>query len=244
MPSGDRPDCAMPCHVAIIMDGNGRWAKSQGWQRLRGHQAGIDSVRDVVEACAEWGIANLTLYAFSTENWSRPRLEVAGLMKYLKSFLLAEKRTLLENGVRLQGLGQLEDLPDEVLSVLRQVEADTAHCTGMTLRLALSYGGRQEIATAVKQVCKKVSAGELAIDDVTPELIHNNLYDPQMPDPDLVIRTANEHRLSNFLLWQASYAEFCFVEKLWPEFRRGDLGEAVLNYSQRLRKFGKVVEND
>jgi undecaprenyl diphosphate synthase len=244
MPRGDRPDCAMPRHVAIIMDGNGRWAKLQGWQRLRGHQAGVDSVRDVVEACAEWGIANLTLYAFSTENWSRPRLEVMGLMKNLKKFLLLEKSTLLDNDVRLLGVGQLEDLPDEVLSALRQVEAATAHCTGMTLRLALSYGGRQEIVTAVKKVCQKVNSGELAIDDVTPELIQNNLYDPQMPDPDLVIRTANEHRLSNFLLWQSSYAEFYVVEKMWPEFRRGDLGEAVLNYSQRLRKFGKVVEND
>jgi undecaprenyl diphosphate synthase len=244
MPRGDRPDCAMPRHVAIIMDGNGRWAKLQGWQRLRGHQAGVDSVRDVIEACAEWGIANLTLYAFSTENWSRPQLEVMGLMKNLKSFLFTEKSTLLDNDVRLVGVGQLEDLPDEVLSALRQVEAATAHCTGMTLRLALSYGGRQEIATAVKKVCQKVNSGELAIDDVTPELIQNNLYDPQMPDPDLVIRTANEHRLSNFLLWQSSYAEFYVVEKMWPEFRRGDLGEAVLNYSQRLRKFGKVVEND
>jgi undecaprenyl diphosphate synthase len=234
----------MPRHVAIIMDGNGRWAKLQGWQRLRGHQAGVDSVRDVIEACAEWGIANLTLYAFSTENWSRPRLEVMGLMKNLKSFLFVEKSTLLDNDVRLLGVGQLEDLPDEVLSALRHVEAATAHCTGMTLRLALSYGGRQEIATAVKKVCQKVNSGELAIDDVTPELIQNNLYDPQMPDPDLVIRTANEHRLSNFLLWQSSYAEFYVVEKMWPEFRRGDLGEAVLNYSQRLRKFGKVVEND
>ena len=244
MPRGDRPDCAMPRHVAIIMDGNGRWAKLQGWQRLRGHQAGVDSVRDVIEACAEWGIANLTLYAFSTENWSRPRLEVMGLMKNLKKFLFVEKSTLLDNDVRLLGVGQLEDLPDEVLSALRQVEAATAHCTGMTLRLALSYGGRQEIATAVKNVCQKVNSGELAIDDVTPELIQNNLYDPQMPDPDLVIRTANEHRLSNFLLWQSSYAEFYVVEKMWPEFRRGDLGEAVLNYSQRLRKFGKVVKND
>jgi undecaprenyl diphosphate synthase len=244
MPRGDRPDCAMPRHVAIIMDGNGRWAKLQGWQRLRGHQAGVDSVRDVIEACAEWGIANLTLYAFSTENWSRPQLEVMGLMKNLKSFLFTEKSTLLDNDVRLVGVGQLEDLPAEVLSALREVEADTAHCTGITLRLALSYGGRQEIATAVKRVCQKVNSGELAIDDVTPELIQNNLYDPQMPDPDLVIRTANEHRLSNFLLWQSSYSEFYVVEKMWPEFRRGDLGEAILNYSQRLRKFGKVVEND
>lgn len=243
MPSDDRPDCAMPDHVAIIMDGNGRWAKSQGWQRLRGHQAGIESVRDVVEACAEWGIANLTLYAFSTENWSRPRLEVAGLMKFLNSFLVDETSTLLENDVRLLGLGQLEDLPDDVLNTLRQVETATAHCTSMTLRLALSYGGRQEIATAVKNICQQVKDDRLTVADVTPELIAKNLYDSNMPDPDLVIRTANEHRLSNFLLWQASYAEFYFVEKLWPEFRRADLAEAVLNYSKRLRKFGKVIEN-
>ncbi|MFT7516432.1 MAG: undecaprenyl diphosphate synthase [Myxococcota bacterium] len=243
MPNGVRPDCVMPRHVAIIMDGNGRWAKTKGWQRLRGHQAGIDSVRDVVEACAEWGIENLTLYAFSTENWSRPRIEVAGLMKFLKSFLAAEKSTLLDNDIRLQGLGQLDDLPDDVLKTLRQVEKDTAHCTSMTLRLALSYGGRQEIATAVKDICQQVVAGNLLAEDINSETISSYLYDAQMPDPDLIIRTANEHRLSNFLLWQSSYSEFYFLDKLWPEFRRADLAEAVLNYSQRLRKFGKVVEN-
>ncbi len=243
MPSGDRPQCDLPQHVAIIMDGNGRWAKSKGWQRLRGHQAGVDSVRDVVEGCAEWGIPNLTLYAFSTENWSRPKLEVAGLMNFLKKFLTSEKRTLIDNGVRLVGLGQLLDLPEDVLQTLRQLEADTAHCTTMTLRLALSYGGRQEIASAIKEISSQVLSGQMSVDEINSETVQQYLYDPQMPDPDLVIRTANEHRLSNFLLWQSSYAEFYFVDKLWPDFRRPDLAEAVLCYSQRLRKFGKVVEN-
>ncbi|MBC8370779.1 MAG: di-trans,poly-cis-decaprenylcistransferase [Planctomycetes bacterium] len=243
MRKNDRPDCALPNHIGIIMDGNGRWAKTRGWQRLRGHQAGIESVRDVVEACSEWGIEHLTLYAFSTENWARPRLEVAGLMDFLKTFFKRELSTFIENDVRLLGIGQLEDLPADVLQALRQTEEATADCKSMTLRLALSYGGHQEIASAAKKISQQVAAGNLDAENITPEVIGQYLYHPQMPNPDLIIRTANEHRLSNFLLWQSSYAELYFIDKFWPEFRREDLVDAVLNYAQRLRKFGKVVEN-
>lgn len=234
----------LPRHVAIIMDGNGRWANRGGRMRLRGHEAGVDSVRDVTTAAAEWGIKNLTLYAFSVENWSRPPREVRGLMRFLKRFLDEELATLLDNGVRLLGIGRLLDLPDDVLEKLRSVEQKTEHCTTMTLRLALSYGGRQEIVDAVRQIALEAQEGRLEPDQVDIKAIASRLYHPDMPDPDLIIRSAGELRLSNFLLWEASYSEFYFTETLWPDFRRKNLQIALQAYAERVRRFGRVLEND
>ncbi|MAW61222.1 MAG: di-trans,poly-cis-decaprenylcistransferase [Planctomycetes bacterium] len=234
----------VPRHVAIIMDGNGRWARRGGMLRLRGHEAGVDSVRDVTTAAAEWGIEHLTLYAFSVENWKRPAAEVRGLMRFLKRFLRDELPTLLQNGIRLRGLGRLDDLPDDVLEVLREIEQQTAHGDRMTLRLALSYGGRQEIADAAQELARKAVRGELDPEQIDAAAIARELYDPSMPDPDLVIRSAGELRLSNFLLWEASYAEFWFTEVLWPEFRRAELAAGCEAYAQRVRRFGRVIDND
>jgi undecaprenyl diphosphate synthase len=234
----------LPNHVAIIMDGNGRWARRGGLLRLKGHESGVASVRDVTTAAAEWGIRNLTLYAFSVENWERPKAEVSGLMRYLKRFLTEELDTLLKNDIRLLGLGRLDDLPGDVLETLRQVERRTADGKAMTLRLALSYGGRQEIADAVQQIAREAAAGTLNPAEVGPETIAARLYHPDMPDPDLIIRSAGELRLSNFLLWEASYSEFYFTETLWPDFRREDLSVALHAYASRIRRFGRVIKND
>jgi len=233
-----------PRHVAIIMDGNGRWANRDGRVRLRGHEAGVDSVRDVTTAAAEWGIQHLTLYAFSIENWQRPAMEVRGLMRFLKRFLREELDTLLDNNIRLIGLGRLEDLPSDVLKQLRSVEKRTEHCTSMILRLALSYGGRQEIADAVHKIAQEVAAGQLDPNEVSMDSISRRLYHPGMPDPDLIIRSAGELRLSNFLIWEASYSEYYFTETLWPDFRREDLLTALRSYKARIRRFGAVVDND
>ena len=239
-----RPDFPLPCHVAVIMDGNGRWARRGGLARVMGHESGVAAVRDVTEAAAEWGIQNLTLYAFSVENWQRPRSEVEALMKLLRRFLRQELPTLLENGVRLASIGRLEDLPPQVLDTLSHAQERTAACDRMTLRLALSYGGRQELSDAMRQLAQSVRDGELEPADVTEESIAQRLYDPAMPDPDLVIRTAGEMRLSNFLLWQSSYAEFYFSPVLWPEFRREHLYEALRDYHGRVRRFGRVLHED
>ncbi len=235
-----RPDFApLPRHVAVIMDGNGRWAKQRGKNRLLGHEAGAESAREAVKACAEWGIPHLTLYAFSRENWSRPRLEVDGLMHFLKRFLDTREGELVEEGVRLRGIGRLEDLPAGPLAALRRVEASTRGGTRLTLRLALSYGGRQEILDAVSALARRIAADPSAAPP-TEEDLRRALYDPEMPDPDLIIRTAGEQRLSNFLLWQASYAEFWFTEVLWPDFRREHLLAALREYHGRTRRFGGV----
>jgi undecaprenyl diphosphate synthase len=226
------------------MDGNGRWAKGKGWARLQGHEAGVEAVRDVTTAAASWGIEHLTLYAFSVENWQRPKREIVGLMRFLKRFLRTELETLLENGIRLKGLGDLQALPADVLKVLHETEAATVHGDQMTLRLALSYGGRQEITHAAKELARQVAQGSKKLEEVTVESLTASLYDADMPDVDLVIRTAGELRLSNFLLWQASYAEFSFTPVLWPDFRRGDLWKALEDFDHRIRKFGLVVEAD
>jgi|FLOH01.1.fsa_nt_gi undecaprenyl diphosphate synthase len=239
-----KPDFAVPRHVGIIMDGNGRWARRSGLIRLRGHEAGIDAVRDTVEAAAEWGIEHLTLYAFSVENWQRPRTEVAGLMRFLEQFLRNEKAAMLRDGIRLRVLGRVADLPAGVQDQVRDVEAATAQCARMTLRLALSYGGRQELTDAVRKLAMEVAAGRLLPEDIDASTIESQLYDPQMPDPDLIIRTAGEVRLSNFLLWQASYAEFHFLDILWPEFRREHLLHALRDFDGRVRRFGKVLKQD
>jgi undecaprenyl diphosphate synthase len=239
-----KPDFAVPRHVGVIMDGNGRWARRSGLIRLRGHEAGIDAVRDVVEAAAEWGIENLTLYAFSVENWQRPAAEVKGLMAFLERFLRKEKDALVKDGIRLRVLGRVADLPTSVQQEIGVVEQATAAGTRMTLRLALSYGGRQEITDAVRILAADVAAGKIAAADVDASCLEARLYDPEMPDPDLIIRTAGEVRLSNFLLWQASYAELFFLDILWPQFRRQHLLEALRAYDGRVRRYGKVLQRD
>lgn len=220
------------------MDGNGRWAQGQSLIRVIGHEAGAESVRDISEACVEWGIGSLTLYAFSEENWKRPKGEVTALMKLLTRFLVAERPTLAKNGVRLLGMGRLDRLPPSVLETLRETERLTASGDRLTLRLALSYGGRAELVDAIRAIATRVASGELAPSAVDEAQVAADLYHPDMPEPDLVIRTAGEQRLSNFLLWQASYAEFHFTDVLWPDFRREHLLEALLDYAGRVRKFG------
>ena len=242
--SGLKPDLVVPAHVAIIMDGNGRWARRGGLLRIKGHELRVRTVRDIVEAAAEWGVAHLTLYAFSSENWSRPKSEIRALMKLLEKFLIGERDTLLNNDVRLKAIGDLNLLPEAVLKALRETEELSARCNGMVLRLALSYGGRQELLSSISAIANKLASGELEPEQIDERTISNHLYDPDMPDPDLIIRTAGEHRLSNFLLWQSSYAEFHFTDILWPDFRREHLELALRDYSGRVRRFGGVVEND
>ncbi|HPF15513.1 MAG: isoprenyl transferase [Planctomycetes bacterium] len=232
----------LPEHVAIIMDGNGRWATERGMPRVRGHVAGVQSVREVTTECARLGIGSLTLYAFSVENWKRPSTEVRYLMRLLRVFLRRELATLMENGVRLRCIGRLQDLPAVVQSELQRTEERTRSNTGMVLRLALSYGGRSEIADALKAFGADVQAGRIDPSRVDEETLRAYLYDPETPDPDLIIRTAGEMRLSNFLLWQLSYAEL-FVSSIgWPEFKRAALHEAFRSFGSRHRKFGMVPE--
>jgi len=236
-----RPDRGdIPGHIAIIMDGNGRWAEERGQNRLAGHRAGVDSVRAVVETAREIGVSHLTLYAFSTENWRRPSAEVNGLMKLLRSYLESELRTMLSNDIRLFCLGQRERLPEQVRRVLETVMAETASCRAMTLNLALSYGGRNEMIRAVRGLARQCAEGALSWQEIDEELLSARLDTAGQPDPDLLIRTGGEHRLSNFLLWQASYAELYFTDTKWPDFRREQLLEAVAVYGRRQRRFGRT----
>lgn len=230
----------VPPHVAIIMDGNGRWAEERNKPRLAGHKAGVDSVRAVVETARDIGIRHLTLYAFSTENWKRPPTEVTGLMKLLRTYLESELRTMLKNDIRLFCLGQRERLPVDVRRVLGTVMEETADCSGMTLNLALSYGGRNEMMRAVRQLAKQCVDGELDYRSLSEDMLTNLLDTAGQPDPDLLIRTGGEQRLSNFLLWQASYAELYFTETKWPDFRKDQLLEAVAAYGRKQRRFGKT----
>lgn len=244
MAGSPAPAFPMPRHVGIIMDGNGRWARRAGMKRLRGHRIGVDAVRDVVEASAEWGIEHLTLYAFSLENWQRPKAEVQGLMAFLERFLKEEREGMVRDGVQLRLLGRRQDLPPAVQAALRETEEATAGGKRLTLRLALSYGGRQEIAEAAQALAREVEAGTLKASEVDADALAQRLIDPSMPEPDLIVRTAGELRLSNFLLWQASYAEFYFTEVLWPDFRRQHLLAALEEYHGRVRRFGKVLNSD
>ena len=241
-----RPDFggAFPAHIAIIMDGNGRWAEARGLQRILGHREGIASVREVTTECARMGVESLTLYAFSAENWKRPALEVRTLMQLLRLFLSKERATLMDNDVRLSAIGRLDELPRAALSALRRTEELTRTNRGMLLRLALSYGSRSEVADALKKVIEEARAGRLAAADVDEETLRQYLYDPATPDPDLVIRTAGEMRLSNFLLWQASYSELYVSPVCWPEFRKEQLHEALRAYASRKRKFGGLDSED
>ena len=232
----------LPRHLAIIMDGNGRWAKQKGLLRTIGHENGTKSVKNTVEACAELGIQNLTLYAFSTENWNRPKFEVETLMKLLISSLKKELATLQKNNIRLNAIGNLTNLPSKVQKELEDVIDSTAANTRMTLTLALSYGAREELVQAVKKISDKVKNNIISLDAIDESIINKHLYTHNLPDVDLVIRTSGEHRISNFLLWQIAYAEFYFSEVLWPDFKKEHLYEAILSYQNRERRFGKTSE--
>lgn len=232
----------IPSHVAVIMDGNGRWAKKNGKARVFGHQNGVKSVRSVTEGAAEMGIKYLTLYAFSTENWNRPKAEVMALMQLLVSTIAKETKTLNKNNIRLQSIGNLESLPKNCYKELMKSIENTAQNDGMTLVLALSYSSRWEITEAVNALLNEVKSGEFGEEKVTEELFNRYLCTANIPDPELIIRTSGEHRVSNFLLWQAAYAEFYFTEILWPDFRKEDLWNAVEDFQKRERRFGKTSE--
>jgi undecaprenyl diphosphate synthase len=231
------------------MDGNGRWAEERHRPRLFGHKAGVDSVREIVETAREIGIEVLTLYAFSTENWNRPSSEVSGLMGLLKSYLQSELRTMLRNDIRLRCLGELVRLPDDVRTVLSQTIDETRSCQSMTLNLALSYGARSELVQAFREMAKQCLDGILDWRTLSEATISEHLFTAGQPDPDLLIRTGGEHRLSNFLLWQSSYAELYFTETRWPDFKKSQFLDAIGTFSRRQRRFGKVgaqlmAEND
>lgn len=232
----------LPQHLAIIMDGNGRWAKQKGFLRTIGHESGTKSVKTTVETCAKLGIKNLTLYAFSTENWNRPKLEVDTLMKLLISSLKKELKTLNKNNIRLNAIGNLTNLPVKVQAELQEVIQKTSENTRMTLTLALSYGAREELVQAVKKISDKVKNNIISTDTIDETIINQHLYTHDLPDVDLVIRTSGEHRISNFLLWQIAYAEFYFTEVLWPDFNEANLYEAIISYQNRERRFGKTSE--
>jgi len=232
----------LPTHVAIIMDGNGRWAKKQGLKRIAGHEKGTKSVRESIECCAEIGVKNLTLFAFSTENWNRPKMEVQTLMKLLIRSLKNEYERLHKNQIRLNCVGNIESLPEKVQKELNEVIDLTKANTRMTLTIALSYGSREEIKCMVQRISQKVSDGEVKVADINDELIHEHLYTFDLPDVDLLIRTSGEQRISNFLLWQIAYAELYFCDVMWPDFRREHLLEAIESYQKRERRFGKTSE--
>ncbi len=241
--SKDNPpdEMVVPRSVAVIMDGNGRWAKNAGFERIRGHERGIDAVRTTVTECAKLGVEALVLYAFSEENWARPRREIDMLFKLLKRFLLDERGTLMDNNVRLLHSGRRARLAPDVIKLLDETVALTAENDGMKLSLAISYGGRQELIDAMQTLAKRVQAGDLAPEAIDEQAIHNALYQPSLPDPDILIRTAGELRISNFLLWQVSYSEIYVHDICWPDFGKDQLHEAFRDYGRRVRKFGKVL---
>jgi len=232
----------IPQHIAIIMDGNGRWAKERGKDRMFGHQHGVLSVREVVEGCVEAGVKNLTLYAFSTENWNRPENEVNGLMELLVTTIRKEAETLSKNGVRLYVIGDLESLPKACRNELDEAMALTAGNVSLNLILALSYSAKWELIEATKKIASSVKNGELSIEAITDDVIKQHLTTALFPDPELMIRTSGEHRISNFLLYQLAYAELYFTHTHWPDFRKENLYEAILNYQNRERRFGKISE--
>lgn len=239
----DRIDTTrLPKHIAVIMDGNGRWAKEQGKLRVFGHKNGVIAVRDTVEGAAELGVENLTLYAFSTENWNRPKLEVTALMELLVSTIAKETETLMKNNVKLNAIGDLEALPKRCYKELKEAINKTSGNTRLTLTLALSYSSRWEITQAAKKLAEDVKAGNLDVEDINEETFSGYLSTTNIPDPELMIRTSGELRISNYLLWQLAYAELYFTPKLWPDFRKEDLFEAIVDYQQRERRFGKISE--
>lgn len=232
----------LPGHIAIIMDGNGRWAKQQGKKRIFGHKHAVTAVRQTTEAAAELGIKYLTLYAFSTENWERPKDEISALMSLLVSTINSETKTLTENNIRLLAIGDFERMPEKVCKKLKEIINRTTGNTGMSLILALSYSSRWEILNAVRRIAGEVNAGILNPDELNSTLFSNYLTTKDIPDPELLIRTSGEYRVSNFLLWQIAYAELYFTEKLWPDYTKEDLYTAILDYQRRERRFGKISE--
>ena len=236
------PNDNLPNHLAIIMDGNGRWAKQQGKPRAFGHEAGFKAVREIVEACAKRQIPFLTLYAFSTENWLRPKKEVDILMRILLSALKSELATMLRHNIRLQTVGGISTLPAIILDELDRVVEQTASNTGMVLTLALSYGGREEIVAMTRKLAEKVKNGLIHPDHIDASVVNEHLYTADLPDVDLLIRTSGERRISNFLLWQSAYAELYFTERFWPDFKEEHLAEALMDYQNRERRFGKTSE--
>lgn len=232
----------LPKHLAIIMDGNGRWAKQQGFLRAFGHENGTKSVKEIIKTSAKLGIEYLTLYAFSTENWNRPKIEVQALMKILINSLKKELTTLQENNIRLNAIGNLDKLPKTAQKELLDVIEKTKNNTRLTLTLALSYGSREELVNAVRSISDKVKNNIISIDTIDDSIINEHLYTQNLPDVDLLIRTSGEHRISNFLLWQIAYAELYFTNVLWPDFKDQDLYEAIISYQKRERRFGKTSE--
>jgi len=230
----------LPRHVAIIMDGNGRWAQERGWPRLKGHEQGAQSVQECLNACLEVGVEYLTLYAFSSENWKRPVIEVKGLMFLLEQYLGSKIEEMKKNGIRFSAIGRLEGLPKSVQERLHKAIAATADNKQLTLTLALNYGSRYEIVDALKAIADQVALGKLDPESINEELVSASLYTAGMPDPDLLIRTSGEYRISNFLLWQLSYAEMTIIPKLWPDFKKQDLLDALEDYKNRKRRFGAV----
>jgi undecaprenyl diphosphate synthase len=222
------------------MDGNGRWAKKRLLNRIKGHEKGVEAVRTIVRACREIRIPNLTLYAFSTENWQRPQSEIVALMALLKNFLESEQKEMLDNNIRLNAIGQTERLPQDVQQTLHKVMTVTRKNDGMLLNLALSYGGRAEIVKMVKEIAIKVKNSNIEPDSITPELISEHLYTSEIPDPDLLIRTSGEMRISNFLLWQIAYTEIYVTDTLWPDFAKDEFVRILIDYQNRKRRFGKV----
>lgn len=232
----------LPQHIAVIMDGNGRWAKQQGKLRVFGHQNGVGAVRAVSEACAELGVKYLTLYAFSTENWNRSQLEVDTLMRLLSKTIAEEVKTLNDNNIKLNAIGDLSRLPKYNYDALMKAIEDTKNNDRMTLTLCLSYSGRWEITDATKRIAEKVKSGELDIEQIDEKCFSDNLSTSAMPDPELLVRTSGEERISNFLLWQLAYSEFYFTDKFWPDFGKEDLYQAIVDYQSRERRFGKTSE--
>jgi len=235
-----QPTNKIPRHVAIIMDGNGRWAKQRGLSRIEGHRRGAESVREMVRSCGELGIEYLTLYAFSSENWARPKAEVSALMQLLEFYLKREMAELNKNNVQLAAIGRLHELPQSGQRQLEKSITALSKNTGLTLVLALSYGGRAEIVDAVRGIAREIKAGTADVADIDEQYFSQHLYTRHIPDPDLLIRTSGEMRVSNFLLWQISYAEIYVTETLWPDFRKPQLLLALDDYSKRQRRFGKV----
>ncbi|GIM52404.1 isoprenyl transferase [Capnocytophaga cynodegmi] len=231
-----------PKHLAIIMDGNGRWAKKQGMMRIFGHESAMKAVRETVEYCVENHISYLTLYAFSTENWNRPAIEVNALMELLIKFLKKESKSLNENNIRLKTIGRLDHFPKKAKETLLETIDKLKDNTGVTLTLALGYGAREELSTAVKNIAEAVKNGLISTENINESVINSYLYTSDLPDVDLLIRTSGEYRISNFLLWQIAYSELYFTDVLWPDFNKNHLNEAILNYQKRERRFGKTSE--
>jgi undecaprenyl diphosphate synthase len=237
----DPPRTGLPRHVAIIMDGNGRWATQRGLTRVQGHRKGKESVREIVETAREIGIEVLTLYAFSTENWERPEREVGALMALLRRYVRSELGKMMKNGIRLVAIGNLRRLPKDVLADLRAAEQQTRRNTGMTVQLAVSYGSREEIVGAARRLARQVRDGQIAAEDIDEDLFSASLLTSGVPDPDLLIRTSGEMRISNFLLWQIAYSELYVTDVLWPDFRKPQFLAALDEYARRERRFGRTA---